>query len=283
MLQLPNHKYEPTKYYLRTIILTWILGFASAYLSYEKATEGIALLLIVLGIFIPMFVSLMMFSRSGNPELKKDFKKRLFSLKGLSNPQVLTITVVTLPLSFFLAVLLSIAFGGDQSQLAMSASFISAMLIPFIASIFEEVGWRGYGVDSLRSQNNLFMTSIKHWIFWSLWHLPLFFVNGFYHHELWVESPWLAINYFLSILPLTIVFNWIYFKTERSVLIAIFYHLFANASAEIFAISEASKVYQTLTFSIIAILLIMKEKKFFFDQKIIPQLKAKDNSPNEAY
>lgn len=265
MKSLPDYNYNPLKFYITTILLTWILGFTSATMSYNADYVLPAFLLIIVGIFTPSLVSLVMLKRSGDPELMTDFRRRLFTIKGLSKPVTAFMFFLVLPLSFLAAVLLSIAFGGDESQLAMSASFISAMFIPLIASIMEEVGWRGYGVDSLRKTNNLFMTSIKHWIFWSLWHLPLFFINDFYHHNLWLEGPMLAVNYFLSILPLTIVFNWIYFNTNRSVMLAALFHLLVNASAEIFAIAEANKVWQTVSLGIFAIILVFREKDFFFN------------------
>jgi len=263
---LPNHDYNPKKFYLSTLALTWVSMFIAAALSYNAEYIVPTYLLLILGLFAPGIVSLILFNRSGSSELKQDFRQRLFTLKGLNKPFTFFMLVLLLPLTFFTAVLLSIMFGGDKSQLAMSAGFLSAMLIPLIASIFEELGWRGYAVDSLRKKNNIFKTSIIHWAMWSLWHVPLFFVNDFYHRNLYLENPLFVVNYFLSILPLTIVFNWIYFNTNRSVLVAILFHLFVNASAEIFAITEGNKVWQTVSLGVFSIFLVFMEKDFFFNK-----------------
>ncbi len=86
------------------------------------------------------------------------------------------------------------------------------------------------------------------------------------HHNLFIENPLFVLNYFISILPLTFVFNWIYFNTNRSVLIAILFHLAVNASAEIFAINEGSKAWQSISLGIFVIILIFIEKDFFFNK-----------------
>ncbi len=155
--------------------------FTAAALSYNEEYVLPTLILLILGLFAPGIVSIILFKHSRNTELNEDFKKHLFSLKGLNKPMTLFMFLLVLPLSFFFAILLSMLFGADNGQLEMSAGFFSAMLIPLIASIFEELGWRGYDVDSLRNKYNIFTSSIIHWVMWSLWHVPLFFVNDFYH------------------------------------------------------------------------------------------------------
>ncbi len=67
----------------------------------------------------------------------------------------------------------------------MEGQFFISLLIMFLAPTVEEFGWRGYGVDSLRSKFNLFKTTMLFALLWSSWHLPLFFVNGYYQNELW--------------------------------------------------------------------------------------------------
>jgi membrane protease YdiL (CAAX protease family) len=49
------------------------------------------------------------------------------------------------------------------------------------APAVEELGWRGYGMDSLRSCFSLFTASLYFALLWALWHLPLFFINNYYH------------------------------------------------------------------------------------------------------
>ncbi len=51
------------------------------------------------------------------------------------------------------------------------------MVILFLAPTLEELGWRGYGVDSLRSKFSLFKTTMLFAVIWGLWHLPLFFIQ----------------------------------------------------------------------------------------------------------
>ncbi len=46
--------------------------------------------------------------------------------------------------------------------------------------ILEELGWRPYGVDALRSKNSILRASLIFGSLWAIWHLPVFFIEGSY-------------------------------------------------------------------------------------------------------
>jgi membrane protease YdiL (CAAX protease family) len=139
--------------------------------------------------------------------------------------------------------------------------------VPLIlAPAMEEVGWRGYGIDSLRAHFNLLSTSMMFALLWGLWHLPLFFIKGYYQYELWQSSFIYSANFFISLIPAVIITNWIYFRCGRSILILILVHGLINACSILFRTEQFTKCIVTILLSLLAVGLIFFEKKFFLSQ-----------------
>ncbi len=206
---------------------------------------------------------------SRNKGFIKDFWDRL-SLNRIKL-QFLPVIVLLVPFALFLATSLSLLFGKSTEQFALvheysvikGKSFFSIAII-FLAPMLEELGWRGYGVDSLRSYFNLFKTSLLFAIIWALWHLPLFFINGYYHHELWNISIVYVINFFISVLPVTILINWIYYKNNRSISAAILLHFMFNLFSTLFQTEQFTKCLLTILLFIISVIVVIRDKDFFF-------------------
>jgi hypothetical protein len=63
--------------------------------------------------------------------------------------------------------------------------------------------------------------------------------------------------------------NWLYYKTGRSILSAIIFHVTAGYFNEIFSTHPDSKVIQTGLLIIVAIFIVLKEKRLFFDSLVL--------------
>ena len=142
-----------------------------------------------------------------------------------------------------------------------------SLLIPFLAPALEELGWSGYGIDSLRSRFNLFTTSALFGLAWSLWHLPLFFINGYYHYNILNENIVYALNFFVSVIPMTFITNWLYFKNNRSIIVAIVFHVVVVISSEIFMVTNQTKCLVTVLITLFTVELLIRDKDFFFGKK----------------
>jgi len=81
--------------------------------------------------------------------------------------------------------------------------------------IGEETGWRGFALHKLQEKHNPLMASFILWLFWALWHLPLFF----YTYDLSILPGFLT-----GLLAGAIVLTWMYNSTESSVLMAVVWH-----------------------------------------------------------
>jgi hypothetical protein len=58
--------------------------------------------------------------------------------------------------------------------------------------------------------------------------------------------------------------NWLYLKSDRSILIAVLFHLSTNLGNEIFATHPDSKIIQTGLLLIFILWIISKDKALFF-------------------
>ena len=91
---------------------------------------------------------------------------------------------------------------------------------------FEEIGWRGYALPRLQAIYGALWASVILGILWSLWHLPLVWVKGAYQES---QSPWTYILVFtVTILPISILFTWLYNHTTGSLLLASLFHASIN-------------------------------------------------------
>jgi membrane protease YdiL (CAAX protease family) len=60
--------------------------------------------------------------------------------------------------------------------------------------------------------------------------------------------------------------NWLYYKTNRNILVAVVLHMGANVFNEIFATHPDSKVIQTGLLCVLTVYLLVKDREFFFDR-----------------
>jgi uncharacterized protein len=226
------------------------------------------------GLFGPFCAALIMIFASKNEALRKDLlsRVRFCTIK----PKFLAVIALLMPFTVFLATGLSLLFGYSAEQVAFSREIhllkghgLVGLLVVFMAPVFEELGWRGYGVDSLRSYLDLFRTTILFAVLWSTWHMPLFFIDGYYHHELWNTSMFCVVNFFLSVVPGAALMNWIYYKNDRSIIAAILFHFMMNLSAILFQTEQFTKCLVTMLMVMFSVGVFVKDRQFFFTKQAV--------------
>ena len=266
---------RPIFFYGLSLLIPWCLWFTVAYISHLPKQNSylifIQALLAILGLLAPTFVAAYLFL--SNKELFNDLKKRFISQKGFNH--IYTFLAFTLIfISMVLAQLISLLFGHslDQFYISGSPSFTSSLLSPWFILLFapvvEELAWHTYGTDALRQRFNLFKTSMIFSLYWAFWHLPLSFIDGYYHSNVVAEGLLYSLNYVFSLFIFVILMNWLYYKTNRNIFITIIFHCSANVTNEIFATHPDSKVIQTLLLLIITVVVLFKEKEMFFRKEL---------------
>jgi len=266
------HQYRPTIYFILAFAITWINGFILVVQSYQGGEKSIInLLLAYMGPFIAGLIMMFVFA---DKAFRADFRRRIFNLR-LINIKYLPFVLFFLPLAMVISILISIAFEQPMEQLSFAEEFkifdgevILSMILLVLVPVLEELGWRGYGVDSLVSKFNLFKTSLIFGILWGLWHLPVFFIKGSYQSGLWEQNPLFAINFFVGIIPLAFIINFLFYKNNRSIALMGLFHVLINYSSELFEVNQVSKCIFTLVLTVVAIGIIIRNKEFFFKDKM---------------
>lgn len=256
-------------FYFLSIVGPWTFWLFVAYLSHSYPNEYGTIISVggFLGLLTPLVVASALILP--NELLKKDLLGRIINLQT-ANPKYLSIAFLLMPFSILTAQLISLFFGYgiQQFQFRDGFTFSSGMFpvwfILIIAPLIEELAWHSYGTDCLRNRFSLLKTSLLFSVFWGIWHLPLSLIRDYYHNNL-VESGILySANFLVSLFPFVLIMNWLYYKTNRNILIPIIFHISAGYFNEIFATDPMSKVIQTGLLTLIAIHLIIQDKTFFF-------------------
>ena len=106
----------------------------------------------------------------------------------------------------------------------------SFILLTIAAGIGEEFGWRGFLLPRLQTRHNALVSSLIIGGMWAIWHIPLFFIEGF-QHDLQSQAGLLpAILAFSAfVIASSIWFTWIFNNTRGSVLLAAVMHGASNA------------------------------------------------------
>ena len=262
---------HPYLFYFLSVSIPWTLWFIVAYMSHEIPGKYITLISFLgfLGLLAPFIIALSLILP--NSELKTDFLSRLVNLKDVPS-KYLYLTGLLMPLSILLAQFISLLFGysHDQFYFRNDFSFTSGIFpVSFLllfAPIIEELAWHSYGTDSLRSRFNLLNTSLLFALFWGIWHFPLSFIKDYYQSNLVEDGLIYSINFFVSLFPFVLIMNWLYYKSNRSILIAILFHISAGYFNELFATHPMSKVIQTVLLLLFSIYLIKRNPSFFLNK-----------------
>jgi uncharacterized protein len=120
----------------------------------------------------------------------------------------------------------SLAGVGPLYSLAPSLLF----LIVF-AGLGEEFGWRGFAVPRVQVRHSAFVTSLGIGVLHSLWHTPLFFVEGVSQHDIAQQIGFLPafLGYTILVTAGAVQSTWIFNNSKGSVLLVAVYHGSLNA------------------------------------------------------
>ncbi len=265
-------KYKsPLLFYFLSISIPWSLWFLSAWLSHQtpftRTLEWATGICSFAGLLAPFIIAL--FFMLPDKELRKDFLNRFFNFNSIKREYIL-IAFFLMLLSILAAQAISLFFGYSANQFELRGTFtFTSALFPvwfllISAPMIEELAWHSYGTDSLVSRFNLFTASMIFAAYWACWHFPLSFINGYYHSNL-IESGLLySLNFVVSMIPFVLIMNWLYYKSNRNILLPVVFHIASGLFNEIFATHPMSKVIQTGLLLIIALYLVITDRELFF-------------------
>jgi len=269
-----NIKYKPLKFYFFTFLFSLVFTLAAAYVSNNPDMGLYRYLFVVATVLVPATMAMVMIYGSGNDALKKDFLSRLVNMR-LIRPKYLLFCLLLMPVAVLLATAISLLLGQPASQFALSPGFSASwpavmyLLIAIIlAPVCEELGWRGYGVDSLAKKGrSLFVSTAIYAVLWDVWHWPLFLVNGYYHHDVLLASPLWALNFVIMVLPTAFLHNWIYYRSGRSIPVVILFHAVNNFSATLLQTEQFTKCIVTIILLAVSAVVLIKDRSLWLEKQ----------------
>ena len=277
-----KYKYKPVLFFALAYVFTWIFWIPAIYLP-----ESISPLLMLIGLMAPAIVSTVFIMASGSDLLKQDFKNKIIGFYKVKWLNVLW-AVIVFAIVIVCSILLSLFFGQSLDQFSFTENFsftgvgiAGAFLTITIASIIEEVGWKGYCEDSIGNYMNWFWESMIFGVLWSLWHLPLIFIQGTYQAGLMV-NPLYVVNFFASGIPMGFVITWVYLESDRSILACMIFHFFVNFMQEKIALTPETKCLETIVITVLTVIIVLAKKDMFFETRHVGRLLEYSSSNDEV-
>lgn len=221
---------------------SWVLWLAAIVLglSVESPAGGILMLLGLLG---PMVAAILFTYLNEDKAGRRSYWARIVAFRRIPLRWYAVIFLI-MPVLNVIAAGIDRALGGtgatwgEAARQILTEPFSLVMLFVFaaLAPFIEELGWRGYILDRLQQKHSALVSSLVLGVIWSLWHLPLFFVADTYQAGLGVGTMefWL---FLFGIVPLNVLFSWVYNNAGRVTLAAILLHSMVNFTGEIIAIT----------------------------------------------
>ena len=267
-----SYRYRPVLFFVLTYLFTWIFWIPAAFVPEQAAAP-----LMVLGLLVPAAVSTLFILLSGSEKLKQDLRRKLIGLYKVKWANVF-LAVGVFALIAAASILLSLVFGQSPDQFSFTEDFSftgvgvgGALATILLASVIEEVGWKGYCEDSIGNCMNWFRESLLFGVLWSFWHFPLLFIRGTYQAGLTV-NPLYVVNFFVSGIPLGYLITWVYLASDRSILACMVFHLFVNFMQEKIAMTPETKCVETAVVTAAAAVIVLKNREMFFETRHVGRL-----------
>ncbi|RKD89000.1 CPBP family intramembrane glutamic endopeptidase [Halopiger aswanensis] len=251
---------SPLLFFAVTFAITWSfwLGAIVFGLRFDSAAGFVVLLA---GLFGPGIAGIGFTYLVYDERGRRDYWDRVRDVRRIGGPWALVILFLTLVLTV-IAAGLDILLGGAGATwgdavagvASSPLSILPAMFFATLPPLLEELGWRGYVLDRLQLTWSALGASLLLGIVWSVWHLPLFFVEGSYQHGLGVGTAafWL---FTIGIVPLSVAFTWLYNNTSRSILAVILFHGMVNFTSELVAVTQRADAFTILLWIALAVAL----------------------------
>jgi membrane protease YdiL (CAAX protease family) len=231
---------------------TWIFWVPAVFLG-VRFDSAAGLVLLLVGLAIPGLSGIVFVYLGYDEGGRADFWNRVTQPRRFGIRWFVVILLVPLGISV-LAGVADLILGGigpawgegvtefGANPLAMLPALFFATLPP----ILEELGWRGYALDRLQMNWSALGASLILGVVWASWHIPLFFVEATYQHDVvgfGTPGFWMFMS---GTVALSVAISWVYNNTERSILGIIIFHGWVNFTAETIVVPDP--VYYALWF-----------------------------------
>jgi membrane protease YdiL (CAAX protease family) len=254
---------NPWPFFAATFLLSWLFWVPAAVLSQRGSAPPDLFLL--MGGFGPSIVGVAMIYWTQDRAGRIDYLRRAFGFRRIG-PAWYVFILLVFPALAALSIGIDMLAGNPAPFFPDLAALLAEpqmlMLLPLIAlqvalmgPLSEELGWRGYALDALQTRWSALASGLVIGLAWSVWHLPLFFIQvdtSFYYE--WGFGSTLFRLFLLRMTLISVLMTWVYNNNRRSILSAILFHFAYNFTFSLlYPISEAVHLYGTILTLILAI------------------------------
>ncbi|HMF92270.1 MAG TPA: type II CAAX endopeptidase family protein [Candidatus Angelobacter sp.] len=222
------------KFFLLTYAVTWtvfiVVGAITAHAAAAgRPPAGLLALMVLPGVFAPAIVAIALTAWAEGRDGVAALLRPLFRWRVGFGWYVFAIGFMA-AIKLTVALVLRVATGswprfGQEAWYIMLAATIFSTVVGGQAG--EEIGWRGYALPGLAARFGLGRASVLLGVIWATWHLPLFFIPG---ADLLGQS--FAV-YLLQVTALSVVFAWLYWRTQGSLLLTMLLHAAINNTKDV--------------------------------------------------
>jgi membrane protease YdiL (CAAX protease family) len=221
---------HPAAFFGLTYLLSWLiwvplalshLGIGPLHIP-EEISSGVRLL----GVLMPATSALLLAAWAGGRSAVRGLLGRLTVWRV---GWVWWAAAVVVQPALLVAVgLLYSAFGGQPPVTALppvpAAALAVNVVMLALATLGEEVGWRGVALPALQRRYGARAASAILGLLWATWHLPFWLLLDTFDQ---FGVGYLALNYLL-ILPSTLYITWFFNHSRSSLLLPVAFHVAFN-------------------------------------------------------
>jgi uncharacterized protein len=200
----------------------------SAVAAGAALDEPLGSLLYLLGVFGPLVGAIWVVHRGGRV-YRREFLRRVWDPRGIPGRWWLALVAVAAGPAALGAAGSSLSGRGALAG-GLTAGVVLALTGPaLVASLAEEPGWRGALLDAWQARTRPVWAATAIGALWSVWHLPLSFVEGTYYRDLGAGSMRVWLTHLMLVL-VGILLVWLTNGSGGSILLAVLAHTGFNAT-----------------------------------------------------
>jgi membrane protease YdiL (CAAX protease family) len=221
---------RPASFFALTYLLSWLIwipldlshfGFG----PFRAFEQGSSLLRLV-GVLMPAVSAIILAARAGGRAGVSTVLERLSIWRVGWNWWAAAVMVQ--PVLLVLSALIYNALGGRPQVIAAGALPIATLVVNvlflLLATLGEEIGWRGLALPSLERRGGSLRASIILGVLWATWHVPFWLLQDTFDQ--------FGIGYLvlsgLLILPGTFYITWFYDHSRGSLFLPVAFHIAFN-------------------------------------------------------
>lgn len=256
---------SPWVFFAITFAITWGCWLAAIALGVAFDT-ALGLVLLLVGLTGPGVAGVGLMYLLYEESERKRFWDRVTNVRRIGGRWYLAIFLYA-PIAVAIAAGIDILlFGGRgvvyadwTSQITSNpAAFLPTLFFATLPPVLEELGWRGYALDQLQRGWSALASGLILGVFWAVWHLPLFFIEGSHQHDV-VGFMTLAFWMFMiGVVPLSVAFTWVHNGTGLSILASILLHSWTNFTVQtIETVPRAEVIFTILLIGFVVLITVI--------------------------